>query len=133
MNAGAAHQALPGPGPQLTAALRGRKAARTLPITRRTRLLVQHTLAASLVLSQAPAEMPPGAGHITVTGVTAVLLVLLTQAQEMSDLQAVPLGGQTREQQAQHVEDGQSQEPWLGPVCLLQDKHQNHHLVVRSS
>lgn len=73
------------------------------------------------VLSQASAEMPPGGGHIAGTSATEVWLVVLTQAQEVSDLKSVPLGGQTREQQAQHVEDGQSQQPRLGPVCLLED------------
>lgn len=39
----------------------------------------------------------------------------------MPDLQSIPPGRETREQQAERVEDGQPQEPRLGPVCLLRD------------
>lgn len=46
---------------------------------------------------------------------------LLTQAQEMPDLQLRPLRRETGEQQAEHVEGDQPQEPRLGPVCLLWD------------
>ena len=47
----------------------------------------------------------------------------------MPDLQLVPLGRETCEQQAQHVEDRQPQEPRFRPVRLLQD---TCHLIVSS-
>lgn len=125
LNAGAARHALWGP-----AALDGSppgqegSAPSTHPSPHTAACATQaHHLAP--VLSQASAKMPPGAGHIAGTRGTEVLLVVLTQAQEVSDLQSLPLGGQTREQQAQHVEDGQSQQPRLGPVCLLKDTAPN--------
>lgn len=49
------------------------------------------------------------------------LFLLLTQTQEVPNLQLVPLGREAREQQTQHVEGGQPEEPGLGPVCLLRD------------
>lgn len=41
----------------------------------------------------------------------------------MPDLQFVPPGGHTREQQAERVEDDQAEEPGLRPVCLLWTHH----------